>query len=103
MYRENLDREAELAEAIRKEARAKQQEHKAVTDRRRSELEDRLRAQMTKVRRFRHTQLLVRCGLAPWRQYMELVRYVSLFMCCTYIVPFGTAVYFAGKFAVFFH
>jgi hypothetical protein len=55
--------------------RAKQLQAKAQSDRRHSDQAEVLKELLGRAKRFRATQLLVRCGLAPWMQYMEIVRY----------------------------
>ncbi len=56
--------------------RSKSQQTKLLADRSRAEQTDQLRELLGRAKRFRHTQLLVRCGLAPWQQYMEMIRYI---------------------------
>lgn len=94
--RQKHEREVEAAETMRKEARcvvytstyvfvsldsffllvcrAKLLQTKQLTERSRAEQTDQLRELLLKARKFRHTQLLIRCGIAPWQQYMEMLR-----------------------------
>jgi len=54
--------------------RAKQVQSKAYADRQRADQTEHLKHLLGLARHFRATQLLVRCGLAPWQRYMEIVR-----------------------------
>ena len=56
--------------------RAQQVQAKIYTDRRRGEQADILRELLGRAKKFRAQQLVVRWGIAPWQQLMELVRYI---------------------------
>lgn len=54
--------------------RAKQVQAKTYADRQRADATEHLRHLVGLAKHFRQTQLLVRCGLAPWQRYMEMAR-----------------------------
>lgn len=62
-------------------SRAKQLQTKQLSDRSRAEQTDHLKELLTRAKKFRHTQLLIHCGIAPWQRYMEMLRLVALLLC----------------------
>lgn len=63
-----------LNTVIVSDCRAKLVQAKAFTDRQRADQAEVLKELLGRAKHFRVTQLLVRCGLAPWLQFMEIVR-----------------------------
>jgi hypothetical protein len=55
-------------------SRAKLVQAKTYAERQRADQTEHLKQQLTLARNFRSTQLIVRCGWAPWQQYMEMLR-----------------------------
>lgn len=51
---------------------------KAYADRQRADLTEHLKHLLGLAKHFRTTQLLVRCGLAPWQRFMEAIRSVNI-------------------------
>lgn len=72
-----MEKENQELLQLREEAKHRQFEEKAKSARTLA-LNAELQRLLAKAKEFRRRQLLVRCGLAPWRRLVALTRYTAL-------------------------
>lgn len=73
-HREKEREEAAVADQMQREYREQQIQAKKDAERSKAQMLEAMQQKNVTARSFRRSQLLIRCGMAPWQQFMELQR-----------------------------